>query len=223
MKLNKMQFFQSYKKIIYSIYTVIKSNFINKLGRKFKVGLIEQISLTIFKLKYNLPDRLLEDLFKIDHVTISRIINRISLYLSKLNINQSNNDNYYIVDSTTLRIGKDKSANTYSGYKHHHGIKFQIVINESSQIKSISKSYSSSIHDKKLFLSEYRNLSNKINKNLSILGDKAYSGLEVYNLTIPIKKNELEYKKDKELAKSNNKLISTKRIKIEHIFAYMKN
>ena len=118
---------------------------------------------------------------------------------------------------------EDKSANTYSGYKHHHGIKFQIVINESSQIKSISKSYSSSIHDKKLFLSEYRNLSNKINKNLSILGDKAYSGLEEYNLTIPIKKNELEYKKDKELAKSNNKLISTKRIKIEHIFAYMKN
>ena len=161
----------------------------------------------------------------IDPVTISRIINRISLYISKfkLNINQSNKDKYYIVDSTTLRIGKDKSANTYSWYKHHHGIKFQIVINESSQIKSISKSYSSSIHDKKLFLSEYRNLSNKINKNLSILGDKAYSGLEEYNLTIPIKKNELEYKKDKELAKSNNKLISTKRIKIEHIFAYMKN
>ena len=35
----------------------IKSNFKNKLGRKFKVSLIEQISITIFKLKYNLPDR----------------------------------------------------------------------------------------------------------------------------------------------------------------------
>ena len=45
------------KKVIYSIYMKIKSNFKNKLGRKFKVSLIEQISITIFKLKYNLPDR----------------------------------------------------------------------------------------------------------------------------------------------------------------------
>ena len=54
----------------------IKSSFKNKLGRKFKVSLIEQISITIFKLKYNLPDRVLEDIFKIDHVTINRIIKR---------------------------------------------------------------------------------------------------------------------------------------------------
>ena len=64
------------KKIIYSIYMKIKSNFKNKLGRKFKVSLIEQISITIFKLKYNLPDRVLEDIFKIDHVTINRLISR---------------------------------------------------------------------------------------------------------------------------------------------------
>ena len=44
-----------------------------------------------------------------------------------------------------------------------------------------------------------------------------------YQLTIPIKRNELEYKKDKTLAKTNNQLISSKRIKIEHVFAYMKN
>ena len=72
-----------------SIYMKIKSNFKNKLGRKFKVSLIEQISITIFKLKYNLPDRVLEDIFKIDHVTINRIINRISLYISKFNLNSN--------------------------------------------------------------------------------------------------------------------------------------
>ena len=38
-----------------------------------------------------------------------------------------------------------------------------------------------------------------------------------------IKRNEREYKKDKTLAKTNNQLISRKRIKIEHVFAYMKN
>ena len=216
-------FFHNNKKIIYAVYMMIKSNFKNKLGRKFKVSLIEQISISIFKLKYNLPDRVLEDIFKIDHVTISRIINRISFYLSKFNLNSNLHNDYYIVDSTTLRIGKEKSNNSYSGYKHHHGVKFQIIIDDKSIIKDISKAYPASIHDKKLFISEYQNLSHKIDKNLIILGDKAYSGLGKYQLTIPTKRNELEYKKDKTFAKTKNQLISSKRIKIEHVFAYMKN
>ena len=32
-----------------------------------------------------------------------------------------------------------------------------------------------------------------------------------------------QYKKDKNLAKTNNQLISSKKIKIEHVFAYTKN
>ena len=110
MKIITMQvlkgFMHNQKKIIYSIYMKIKSNFKNKLGRKFKVSLIEQISITIFKLKYNLPDRVLEDIFKIDHVTINRIINRMSFYISKFNLNSKLDNEFYIVDSTTLRIGK---------------------------------------------------------------------------------------------------------------------
>ena len=69
----------------------------------------------------------------------------------------------------------------------------------------------------------YRNLTNKIDKNLSILGDKAYLGLNKYNLVVPSKRNELEYKKDKDLAKINNNKLSSKIIKIEHVFAYPKN
>jgi len=154
MKIANMQgFMQKYKRLIYSINMVIKSNFKNKLGRKFKVNLIEQISIAIFKLKYNLPDRLLEDIFKIDHVTISRIINRISLYLAKFTLLNTEKDEFYIVDSTTIRIGKGKNNKTYSGYKHHHGIKFQVVINDKNYIRAVSKAYPSSIHDKKIFFS----------------------------------------------------------------------
>jgi len=40
---------------------------------------------------------------------------------------------------------------------------------------------------------------------------------------VPRKRNELEYKKDKIKAKSLNKELSSKRIKIEHLFAKMKN
>ena len=44
MKAITMQgFMHNNKKIIYTFYMMIKSNFNNKLGRKFKVGLIEQI------------------------------------------------------------------------------------------------------------------------------------------------------------------------------------
>ena len=38
-------FMHNQKKIVYSIYMKIKLNFKNKLGRKFKVSLIEQISI----------------------------------------------------------------------------------------------------------------------------------------------------------------------------------
>ena len=178
--------------------------------------------ITLFKLRYNLPDRVMEDLFKIDHVTISRIIIRISLYMTKIKFNIINKD-YYIVDSTVLRIGKGKNKETYSGYKHHHGIKFQIIVNDKRVIEHVSKSYSSSIHDKKLFLCEYKDLINKINNNLNILGDKGYSGLREYKVDIAIKRNEIKYKENKDLVKSKNKVLSSKRIKIEHVFAYIKS
>ncbi len=127
------------------------------------------------------------------------------------------------MDSTVLRIGKGKNKETYSGYKHHHGVKVQVVINNENIIKHVSKNYSSSIHDKKLFIAEYKNLCSKINKNLGIIGDKGYSGLKELKVEIPIKRNELKYKENKDLSKSENKNLSVKRIKIEHVFAYIKS
>ena len=223
--LNKGYFSNMNKKIIYSLYMIIKTEFNKKLGRKCKVSLIEQIMITLFKLRYNLPDRILEDLFRIDHVTISRIIIRISTYLSKDNINIKDKESnlFYIVDSTVLRIGKGKNNETYSGYKHHHGVKFQVTINDKSMIEHVSKSYSSSIHDKKLFISEYKSLISKIDKGLNILGDKGYSGLKEYKVDIPIKRNEVKYKENKEIIKIENKVLSSKRIKVEHVFAYIKS
>jgi hypothetical protein len=206
---------------------MIKNEFNKKLGRKCKMSLLEPILITMFNLRYNLPDRIMEDLFKIDHVTISRIILRISLYLSKLKVNINNlgkeEEIYYCVDSTVLRIGKGKSKETYSGYKHHHGVKFQLVINNENIIKHVSKSYSSSIHDKKLFLCEYKSLCTKIDNNLNIMGDKGYSGLRELKVEIPIKRNELKYKHNKDLVKNDNKKLYSKRIKIEHVFSYIKS
>jgi hypothetical protein len=82
------------------------------------------------------------------------------------------------------------------------------VINNESYIKHVSKSYSSSIHNKKLFINEYKNLCTKIDKNLGILGNKGYSGLKELKVEIPIKRNEIKYKENKDLVKTNNKTLS---------------
>ena len=96
------------------------------------------------------------------------------------------------------------------------------MINNKSYIKHVSKSYSSSIHDKKLFLYEYKNLIKRIDNNLSIIGDKGYSGLKELKVEIPIKRNENKYKENKDLSKSENKALSSKRLKIEHVFSFIK-
>ena len=40
---------------------------------------------------------------------------------------------------------------------------------------------------------------------------------------MPIKRNELVYKENKNLTKNENKVLSSKRIKVEHVFAYIKS
>ena len=204
-----------------TIYRLLKYVDKYKRGPKFKLSLLEQILLTLFKLKYNLPDRILESLFDVDHVTISRCILRISGLISALNIKLPEGD-LYIVDTTTIRIGHGKTAHTYSGYKHHHGLKYQCIIDSYQNIVSISNGIESSIHDKKIFETKYTEIFKQLNKKLTVLGDKAYVGLSKFNVTNPLRHNELLYKQDKTTANINNRALSTKRIQVEHVFARLK-
>ena len=142
------------EQVTYGIYQFIKHKFKSKLGRKYKLSLVEQIVITLFKLRYNLPDRVLESLVHVDHVTISRAITRMVIYMSHIKIKPTNN-NYYVVDSTTIRIGKEKTKKDYSGYKHYYGLKYQVICNDNKEIISVSQGYESSLHDKKLFLTLY--------------------------------------------------------------------
>ena len=223
-EINKLLKIGNTEHIVYGIYQFIKHKFKNKLGRKYKLSLVEQIVITLFKLKYNLPDRVLESLIDVDHVTISRAITRLVIYMSHIKINHTNHENtYYIVDSTTVRIGRGKTKKDYSGYKHYHGLKYQVICNDNKEIISVSQGYEASLHDKKLFEKEYENIVNKLTKNLPILGDKAYVGLEHKQILTSSKHNEKRYKVDPSQAKLNNKLLNKKRVKIEHIFAQMKN
>lgn len=94
----------NHKAIVYGVYAYIKHKFKAKLGRRYKLSLVEQITITLFKLKYNLPDRVLESLLQVDHV--SRAIKRIISYMSHISLKTPDNSQYYVVDTTTIRIGK---------------------------------------------------------------------------------------------------------------------
>ena len=109
------------EQVTYGIYQFIKHKFKSKLGRKYKLSLVEQIVITLFKLRYNLPDRVLESLVHVDHVTISRAITRMVIYMSHIKIKSTNNSNgndYYVVDSTTICIGKEKNKKDYVGLEN---------------------------------------------------------------------------------------------------------
>ncbi len=102
-------------------------------------------------------------------------------------------------------------------------MKYQVICDSESNIIEVSKGYEASIHDKKIFLKEYKDIKDKLDQELEILGDKAYVGLGKENVKTSMKRNEIRYKNDKTKGKEKNKDLNKKRVKIEHIFANIKN
>jgi DDE superfamily endonuclease len=226
--INMKNFKHHHQKLIASLFFMLRPKMKSRLGRKCSVNLTGQITITMFKLHYNLPDRILEDIFKVDHVTIHRIFHRILKELDSLShwvgkAIASKQIEFYITDSTTLPIGKGKNNKTFSGYKHHHGVKFQVLIDQHKLIHHVSDLHDASEHDKSIFEQEWQDVSQKIQTALPILADKAYVGLTNCGVTTPVKRNEKPYKKDKLKTKEDNKALSSKRIKVEHVFASLKS
>lgn len=98
-----------------------------------------------------------------------------------------------------------------------------MICDDNKEIVSVSQGYESSQHDKRIFLSEYKAIKNKLSKILPILGDKAYVGLEDKQVLTSSKLNEKRYKVDPTKAKEKNKTLNKKRVKIEHLFAKLKS
>jgi DDE superfamily endonuclease len=212
-----------HQKLIASLFFMLRPKINGRLGRKCAVNLTGQITITVFKLHYNLPDRILEDIFKVDHVTIHRIFHRILKELDSLShavgkAIASKPIDFYITDSTTLAIGKGKDNKTFSGYKHHHGVKFQVLVDQHKLIHHVSSIHDASEHDKNIFEQEWQDVCQHIEQSLPILADKAYVGLTNCGVTTPVKRNEKPYKKDKIKTKEENKELSSKRITVEQTF-----
>ena len=132
---------------------------------------------------------------------------------------------FLIVDSTCTRI-RSSSIDDYSGYKHHKNKKVQLLTDDKRQVLAVSGGYSGKIHDKTMWNKEFASVAKLLDR--PVLGDKAYAGAkgepEAKGKIVlrPIKRNEVNYKLDKESCKAFNRQLSQIRVGVEHVFAQLK-
>ena len=91
------------EKAIYATYLLIGKKLQSRY-KPFKLNAVEQVTLTLFKFRYALSDRAIEALFSVDHVTVSRVVERVCGLMSKIALKVADSS-YLIVDSTMIPKG----------------------------------------------------------------------------------------------------------------------
>ena len=134
----------------------------------------------------------------------------------------------FIVDCTERQVQRPKDnklqSEYYSGKKKHHSVKNQIFVSPNSRkILTVSDTVSGTIHDKKLFDADPLLL--HLPEGSTGMGDLGYLGSEDLNpnlkMILPQKKP--PGKELTEAEKTNNKAISSIRVRVEHPFSYLKH
>ena len=149
-------------------------------------------------------------------VTFKSIINNI-INMSEIDITHE-----HIVDVTECSIQRPKNYEVqreyYSGKKHKHTIKLQIIMDEvTNKIVGIAFD-KGSVHDFKLF----KDTTVDLNKEIPFLADNGYLGIQkIFEKSLtPKKKSKYNPLTDED--KEFNKLISNIRIAVEHINCQVK-
>lgn len=132
-----------------------------------------------------------------------------------------------VIDTTEQKRqrpkNKRKQKNFYSGKKHQHGLKTQIVVDKKGRIINVSKTYPSRIHDKTVLLKE--KTLDKLPKDIRILLDKGYIKIQkLYPsqaILIPIKRNRWKRKLTRSEKIKNTKQ-AKKRVIVEHTISRLK-
>lgn len=220
-------------------------------GRKYKLRSIEdKLLLILIFYRIYLNYEVLGWIFNLDASNICRMIKRLfplvekaadptlrfALKSVKHKCRRLNFEEFakeypdmleFIIDSTEQKRqrpkNKKKQKNFYSGKKHQHGLKTQIVVNKKGKIVNVSRTYPARIHDKTVILKE--KTINKIPFNIKIFLDKGYVGVnKVYphsKINIPIKANRWKRKLSRSEKIKNTKQ-AKKRVIVEHIIASLK-
>ncbi len=114
-----------------------------------------------------------------------------------------------------MERSKEFNKKLYNGKYNCHCFKFQVIIDAETKMIEKSMIFDGHMHD----VPSYKILVENNNyKNIKLLGDKGYCGIE--NIITPIKKS--VFKKLNYLQKDFNKRLSIKRALIERVFSQLK-
>ena len=122
------------------------------------------------------------------------------------------------VSEQEIERPKKKQKSYYSGKQGYHTLKSQVVADQKSEQVICVRCEKGRVHDFRL----WKESKVRLNKEIEILGDKGYQGIQKIhqNSQIPHKKKKKE-KLSKEQKKANRQL-SQRRIVIEHIHRRLK-
>ena len=194
-------------------------------GRPYGIGdLREHLLLLLIYYRYYTTYFFLGQIFHVDEATICRAIKRIAplaervLKIKPQKLLNEKDLEFLIVDATEQQIERPKNQHDYySGKKHAHTIKTEILVDRKRRILRASKPYEGRIHDF------------NIRKNegalpaVPILADLGYQGLQSIHpagVFIPKKKPKNGSLSDAE--KAENKQLSRRRIVVEHVISHLK-
>jgi len=220
-------------------------------GRKYKLESMEnKVLLILLFYRHNVTHELLGLIFDVHSSNITRLINKLlpifelaadpSLKSCLENIKKhsekiSNPVKFFkkfpevkeiVFDATEHRTFRPKDTakrkELYSGKKKMFSRKTQICIDKNKRILDISKSFSGTVHDKKIF--EIEDTINKMPSQSVGIGDLGYIGLNKdypkANIILPFKRKKKEELSD--VKRQFNRELAKDRIKVEHVLCRIK-
>jgi hypothetical protein len=221
-------------------------------GRKYTLETMEEkVLLVLMFYRHNTTHELLGLFWNLDASNVTRLINKmlpifeqaadpeLKTYFKKAKEDSkkiSNPIEFFEkypdlrslkVDATEQRRNRPKDyelrKKIYSGKKKIFANKTQILIDEKLKILDVSKSYSGSIHDKKIF--DLEGTAKKIPSKSILLGDLGYLGAPKEHpdikIMLPHKKLRGQQKLSAE-QKEFNRLHSKERVPVEHAIGRVK-
>jgi hypothetical protein len=195
-------------------------------GRSSKLKTLEdEVLMLLMYYRFYVSFQFLGLLFDLDESNVCRHIHRLEPMLASVIKIKKNRElsqdclEEILIDATEIQIQrpKKKQKEFYSGKKKKHTIKFEIQTDTSGKILNISKAYCGKTHDFKI-----RKTSEHVPKDVTILADSGYQGLQgIHPKTILPHKRKRKSKLSAE-QKTHNRALSSKRVSVEHVFAHLK-
>lgn len=194
-------------------------------GRTPRIGLDQNLFCLLVYYRTYVSHEFVGMLAGIDGTNVGRRFSRLQPILAQFfriperKINLTEEEILELIVDATEQETQRRDGTGYSGKKKKQSIKTQIHITLNGKIKSVSKSYTGNIHDKKVYdKTKTFTIHNKGKpKRVKTTGDLGYIGT---GCTTPFRSSKLR-KLTKKQTRLNHKL-AQKRIIVEHVFAQLK-